>query len=396
MEDKMKAKGVLYWITGVPGAGKTTIGTALYYKMREYDDSVVLLDGDNLVNVFNSDKADFSSEGRLVRSLQYAKLCKLLTDQNISVVCCTVSMNDEVRRWNRDNNDCYVEVYLDVSDEVIKKRDYRNLYSDFGSGKIRDVVGCDIIPNVPQNPDIRIANNGELSVDECVDKILDYKPIRKYEETDDRTYWNNYYSGVDSAPKEPSAFAVKMLSDYISPDRYLLELGCGNGRDSIYFAENGVSVVAVDSSAKTIENLNSWKRDNKKDITFVCDDFTKTNAVYQQSFDYCYSRFTLHSITEDQEISVIKNVSNALSREGKFFIEVRSINDDIYGLGENVGKDAYIYEGHYRRFIRRTELEDRLRKYGNFEVIYSEEKRSFAEYKGNNPPIIRIVAVKSE
>lgn len=53
-------KGRLYWITGLAGAGKTLIGTALYYKLREKIDNIIMLDGDSMKNIVNDNKADFS------------------------------------------------------------------------------------------------------------------------------------------------------------------------------------------------------------------------------------------------------------------------------------------------------------------------------------------------
>ena len=69
----------------------------------------------------------------------------------------------------------------------------------------------------------------------------------------DKSYWNKYYSkklGV----QEPSSFAVyvlKMMSDGDS----ILELGCGNGRDSFFFAEHGIQVFALDQSEIVISQI---------------------------------------------------------------------------------------------------------------------------------------------
>ena len=84
----------------------------------------------------------------------------------------------------------------------------------------------------------------------------------------------------------------------------------------------------------------------------------------------------------------------SLKKQGKFFIEVRSINDDIYGLGEKISENTYKYEGHFRRFIIKKELEDKLKQVG-FYIEYSEEKRGFAPFGESDPPIIRIIAYKS-
>lgn len=91
---------------------------------------------------------------------------------------------------------------------------------------------------------------------------------------------------------------------------------------------------------------------------------------------------------------MIRNVYNALKKQGRFFVEVRSINDELYGKGEKVGRNAYKYNGHYRRFIVKEELENKLKENG-FILEYSEEARNFAPYKDTNPLIIRMIAYKS-
>ena len=112
-------EGILYWITGLSGAGKTTIGNRLYYEMKKSRDNVVLLDGDILKEIVD-ENVGYSDEQRRKRAMKYAKICRMLTDQNIYVICCTVAMYDEVRQWNRENNKRYVEVFLDVPVEVLR------------------------------------------------------------------------------------------------------------------------------------------------------------------------------------------------------------------------------------------------------------------------------------
>lgn len=79
--------------------------------------------------------------------------------------------------------------------------------------------------------------------------------------------------------------------------------------------------------------------------------------------------------------------------DGYLFIEVRGINDELYGKGENVGRDEYIFDGHYRRFIRKEELEKALTDIG-FKIVLSVEDIDFAPFENENPKVIRIVAEK--
>ena len=76
-------KGTFYWISGLSGAGKTTIGTMFYNYLKEKKDNVVLIDGDVLREITGDQ--DFSEEGRDNRVMRNARLFQLLTDQGIDV-----------------------------------------------------------------------------------------------------------------------------------------------------------------------------------------------------------------------------------------------------------------------------------------------------------------------
>ena len=380
-------KGVLYWITGLSGAGKTTIGNYLYYVLRQQQDNVILLDGDVLKTIV-ADSCTYTTEDRHNRAWKYAKLCKALTDQGMVVICCTIAMFDDVRAWNRENNRGYVEVFLEVPMEILYKRDQKGLYSSQAKGISKNLSGVDLEVEFPKNPDITIVNDGSRSVKNCVNEILTHKVAYASSFDRDTSYWNLFYASTPEI-EHPSLFA-EYVFEQLEEGKTLLELGCGNGRDSLFFSKK-LDVTAIDASDKAISDLNEVYG-NQPGIRFLCDDFVCATGLYQSQYDYCYSRFTIHAINEEQEISVIKNVRHALKDGGKFFIEVRSIHDELYGLGKHVGGNAYIYNGHYRRFIVLEELVDHLEQNG-FMIAYAEESRDFAPFGESNPPIIRICAV---
>lgn len=384
----MKNEGTLYWITGLSGAGKTTIGNRLYYEIKRTKDNVVLLDGDILKQIVD-DNVGYSDSERRKRAMKYARICKMLTDQNICVICCTIAMYDEVRKWNRDNNKRYVEIFLDVPLDILKKRNQKGIYSDYQNGNISNVTGMDLKVEFPKNPDVKILNDGSKTVEEVVRKIMSFSPTYRTDFDRDTGYWNRYYD-LNKAPQYPSLFA-QWVSEQLDRGKTILDLGCGNGRDSLYFYTKGMNVTAIDASSEVIEKL---RRENTEDnIYFICDDFVCSTAIFAGQYDYCYSRFSLHAITEIQESEVISNVYRVLKAGGKFFIETRSINDELYGKGEKVAEDSFYYEGHFRRFIKKDKLLNKLLSVG-FKISYSEEARDFAPYQNANPLIIRIVVQK--
>lgn len=387
----MNGQGVLYWITGLSGAGKTTIGNRLYYELRKQRDNIVLLDGDILKNIV-SDTLGYTEEDRRKRAIKYAQICKMLTDQGITVICCTIAMFDEVREWNRKNNKGYVEVYLDVALDVLMKRDQKSMYSMQKEGKMSHLAGVDVRVELPKTPDILIQNDGRYTVSECVKKILEHKMEFLSDYNRDTEYWNQYYRKIAGEGKieTPSLFA-QFASKQMEGGKSLLELGCGNGRDSVYFMAKGMNVTAIDASDGVIEGLQKKYQD--ENICFICDDFVCSSAIFVGQYDYIYSRFSLHAINERQETEVIKNVCEGLKQHGKFFIEVRSIHDEIYGKGKQVGRNSFIYDGHFRRFVDINELVDKLQQC-DFKVVYAEENIGFAPFGDNNPPIIRVIAEK--
>lgn len=381
-------KGVLYWITGLSGAGKTTIGNRLYYRMKQVKDNVVLLDGDILKQIAGSDLG-YDRKARIERGHRYSALCKVLTDQGIHVIICTIAMYDVIREWNRQNIENYVEVFLDVDMEVLRRRNRKALYS-----ASHDVAGVDVEVEYPKSPDIVIANDGSGSLEEDVAKILDYNVIPKKKWNSDESYWDEYYRkhfADDSGRTElPSLFAKDMCEKYMKSGNMLVELGCGNGRDSLYFATEGLNVTGIDMSEVAIRKLQNKNTDR---CIFICDDFVNAQAIYQIQYDYCYSRFTLHAINQEQEILILKKAYDMLKPEGYLFIEARSIHDYKYGQGQAVEKNAYIYDGHYRRFIDPLQLKFELENIG-FHIIDMQESDKFAPSPKGNAVCVRVVAKK--
>ncbi|MFV0517493.1 MAG: adenylyl-sulfate kinase [Aminipila sp.] len=167
----MKDKGRVFWITGLAGSGKTTIGRKLYEYLSEKEKNVVFLDGDELRNVYNDH--DYSDEGRKLVVYRTTRLMKLLSDQGIDSICCIIGMKHEYREWNRANFENYYEIYLKVHKEELIRRDKKNLYSLALANKIDNVVGINSMCEEPKNPDIAIYNEGENTPDKVIKAIIE-------------------------------------------------------------------------------------------------------------------------------------------------------------------------------------------------------------------------------
>lgn len=202
----------------------------------------------------------------------------------------------------------------------------------------------------------------------------------------DKIYWNDFYT--NGQVESGQTLFAEFVEKYCTPGRKMVDIGCGNGRDSVFFANKGLEVYAVDMSEVAISHL------QKKEILHAINmDFVKMLGESKEAFDYLYSRFTIHAISEEEQTKLLHNGYEALVDDGYFFIEVRSKLDDLYGKGELVAKDTYFYNGHRRRFLDKEELEQALCKEG-FLIEYSEQSKGFAPYGEADPVILRIVAKK--
>ncbi len=206
---------------------------------------------------------------------------------------------------------------------------------------------------------------------------------------DDNKYWNDFYRKNHGDLSSHTLFAEYIFDHWIRRQRTVLDCGCGNGRDSLYFGKKGLDVTGVDASKAAIGQI----KNDVLNCKFICGDFVNGLNIYEQRYDICYSRFTIHAISLEQELALLRNVHTNLNRNGLFCIEVRSIHDELYGKGEWAGKDSFIYNGHYRRFIKMEELLIRLMDAG-FGIKYAEENTGFAPFEDTDPYIIRVVACR--
>lgn len=165
--------GSVYWITGLSGVGKTTIGKIFYQELRQTYQNTVFLDGDIMREVFGADLGYTESERRKC-AMRYSRLCSMLQKQGLNVVCCTVSMFDEVRKWNREHIENYREIYIRVSMEVLRERDQKGLYSGCSNEKEKEVMGIHIIFEEPKSPDMVLENDGDTTPEEQAKKIIRY------------------------------------------------------------------------------------------------------------------------------------------------------------------------------------------------------------------------------
>lgn len=170
-DDLKVSPGTVYWITGLSGAGKTTIGTMLYRQLRQMGMFAVHLDGDELRDVFGG-KHGYSEDVRMELAMHYSRLCLMLSKQGVNVVCSTISMYHKVQKWNRSSIKNYRQVYLKVPMSVLVKRDQKGIYSEYYNGGDGEISGLDLDVSEPWESDIIVENDGSRTIDSIYSEVI--------------------------------------------------------------------------------------------------------------------------------------------------------------------------------------------------------------------------------
>jgi adenylylsulfate kinase len=164
------------WITGLSGAGKSTLAAEVCKILRNNSEPVICLDGDQLREVFDAvdnSKVNHGRGARLSLAMQYAHLCHIISEQDVTVVIATISMFKEIHEWNRNNLRNYFEVFLKVPIEELKKRDPKDIYLRYDRGELSDVAGLDLEVDEPDSPDLLFEfDNNKNTVKEMADIVI--------------------------------------------------------------------------------------------------------------------------------------------------------------------------------------------------------------------------------
>lgn len=161
-------KGNTIWLTGLSGAGKTTIAKKLKERYLPYS---IIIDGDELRVGLNSDLG-FSEKDRTNNISRAAYVCQLLNNQGFDVIATLTSPLDFQRQLAKDiiGGDCFFLCYVSCSISCVIQRDTKGLYDRFSKGEIKNMVGLDMPYDVPLDSNL-VVNTEFFSVDESVETI---------------------------------------------------------------------------------------------------------------------------------------------------------------------------------------------------------------------------------
>lgn len=171
--------GAVVWMTGLPGAGKSTLASELVRCLRLEGVRGYVIDGDTVRENLNKDLG-FSAEDRSENVRRVGELAWMMAEAGLVVVVALVSPSafdrNSVRK--RQGPGPFIEVFVDAPVDVVIKRDPKGLYRRAMEGQVKGMTGIDAPYEPPASPELRLAT-AELTVQQCVDRLMDM--LKRYD-----------------------------------------------------------------------------------------------------------------------------------------------------------------------------------------------------------------------
>lgn len=174
---------LVIWMTGLSGAGKTTIALLLEQQLHSRGIKTALLDGDRLRNGLNSDLG-FSTGDRTENVRRTAEVCRIMKDAGLVIIASLISPFKQDRAMARAIvGPGFLEIFIDCPLEVCAQRDVKGLYAKANEGIIKDFTGVSSDYERPEKPDLVVHTDGE-SVQESVQRLLGFLlPLINFQDT---------------------------------------------------------------------------------------------------------------------------------------------------------------------------------------------------------------------
>ena len=183
------------------------------------------------------------------------------------------------------------------------------------------------------------------------------------------SYWSDMYSRPNVFGTGPTKLA-KMANDliYDKSIQNILEIGCGQGRDSIFFSEKGYSIETFDISENAITFVNKTKKSfNLKNLNAIVHDVTEPFSYSNNFFDFVYSNLALQFFDIDSLEKIFDNIYRVMKDEATILFSTKKKGDKYYDFGTKISEDAYEHKGITRYFYDKSVLEHMLEH--QFEIL---------------------------
>jgi adenylylsulfate kinase len=167
-------KGLVVWLTGLSGSGKSTIAVEVEKRLLEEGYWVYRLDGDNVRHGLNSDLG-FSDADRDENIRRIAEVSALFADAGMITLVSFISPFRKMRQFAREKAGAghFAEVFVRADLETCARRDPKGLYEKAKNGEISDFTGISSPYEEPEDPEL-LLDTTRMSVDESVEHLLDY------------------------------------------------------------------------------------------------------------------------------------------------------------------------------------------------------------------------------
>jgi bifunctional enzyme CysN/CysC len=167
-------RACVLWLTGLPGAGKSTLANLLDRRLHAMGRHSAVLDGDSVRRGLSRDLG-FTHADRIENVRRVAEAAKLMADAGLIVIVALISPYRADRRMARElmRPGEFVEIFVDTPLEEAERRDPKGLYRKARRGELKNFTGVDAPYEAPQNPELRVVTPSE-SAEQAVGRILDY------------------------------------------------------------------------------------------------------------------------------------------------------------------------------------------------------------------------------
>lgn len=166
-------RGVLLWMTGLSGSGKSTVALALERELHRQGRLVRILDGDNVRTGINRGLG-FSAEDRTENIRRIAEVSKLFVETGVITIACFVSPTRDIREMARNivGADDFREIYISTPLEECERRDVKGLYARARRGEVKNFTGISAPFEAPEHPALSL-DTSRLPIEESVKRIIE-------------------------------------------------------------------------------------------------------------------------------------------------------------------------------------------------------------------------------
>ena len=170
-------------------------------------------------------------------------------------------------------------------------------------------------------------------------------------------YWNNFYKGDYDRSKVQVDDWMWVFDKTIKEARGpVIDLGCGDGNDTIYLLNRGKEVVPCDGSINAVLNM---RRNFPEVKESICFDMLTVFPFANSSIDLMVADLSLHYFTREDTIKILKEIRRVLANRGHLLFRVNSMNDVNHGAGQGIEIEPHLYmteDGRYKRFFSSADI----------------------------------------